>query len=102
MKEIGFKPFKVVCTNGDGWYWEKKFLFWKKNIDTNGPVKDAIYTVIGTHYSNGVYFYNLAEWPEDPNGDGWEASCFKPVYGDFQKITYEKVMQEESKFVNAN
>lgn len=94
---------KAVCINDSGWISDKSILWglieWEK--DEPGPKEGEIVTVVGQYWSEGKLYFVLKEWSDDED-DGFSAEEFRPIEANFQTVSYEKVMEEESKFVNAN
>lgn len=79
---------KVVCTSKDSWM---------VNIQgvpciIKGPKYNETVTVMGVSVATEGYLcYQLLEYPNDINGEGWEACVFKPI----DEIK-EKIKKEES------
>lgn len=77
-----------MCINSDGWI-EDKTLLWgliKYNKDSNGPVYGDICTIENGYWKEGVYYYNLIEWPDSDPSHGYESSQFIPIQGEETQI----------------
>lgn len=70
---------KVFCINDNGWYFDKKIIFWNRIIECDGPSYGDINTVTSEYYKEGKLYYDLLEWPPKSNDDGFEADCFIPL-----------------------
>lgn len=70
---------RVFCINSDGWYESKKFLWFKRDVDCDGPTYGDIVTVVNKYYEGGILYYNITEWPPCIGDNGFEAECFIPL-----------------------
>lgn len=95
---------QVKCTkeNDNPWVFASKhsvrffgFIVGKKDVKATGPKKDEICTVVSKHYSEGLLFYVLREWPKN-NGGGFDAAWFIPIEETFEAVTFKEIKEKAS------
>lgn len=94
---------KVKCITSTRPWRERKYIFWGNlyigRWPVNGPKNGDIVTVISSDWDEGQEYYQLKEWPTEPEA-GWDAAEFVPLQENFEKVSFEEIKKEKPISVN--